>query len=155
MTDLYFDQLSKKARKRVARATRLWDKNSDCLRNCSFEQTSPGRIDFSADQITGMTGFGNIIYNKKGYIKSIASMFRYDNGTPEFFYSVDFKRKKDFKKFAKASFKRAPELGEIISTYGFNKQIVADWLDGLPGANSNDPFSTAVDFGGSYEFAYA
>ena len=68
---------------------------------------------------------------------------------------MDFKSKKDFKKFAKASFKRAPELSEIISTYGFNKQIVANWLEGLPGANSNDPFSTAVYFGGSFKFAYA
>ena len=33
--------------------------------------------------------------------------------------------------------------------------MVADWLDGLPRDNSNDPFSTAVDFSGSYEFAYA
>ena len=41
---------------------------------------------------------------------------------------MNFKSKKDFKKFAKASFKRAPELSEIISTYGFNKQIVADGL---------------------------
>ena len=156
MSELYFDQLSKKARKRVNKATLIWDKNSDCQKNCIFEQTNPGRIDFSSiDQITGMSNFGDIEYDKKGQVKSIASLFTYENGTPDFYYSVAFKKKKDFKKFAKASFKRSYELSDIINTYGFNKQIVADWIDSLPGANPKDPFSTAVDFGGTYEFAFA
>ena len=156
MSELYFDQLSKKARKRVNKATRLWDKNSDCLKNCVFEQIDPGRINFSSrDYITGMSNLGNIEYNKKGHVKSIASLFTYDNGTPDFYYSVAFRKKKDFKKFAKASFKRSYELSDIINTYGFNNQIVADWIDSLPGANHKDPFSTAVDFGGTYEFAFA
>ena len=47
------------------------------------------------------------------------------------------------------------ELTEIIVTYVFSEQHVADCLDDLPVVNSYDPYSTVVDFDHTKNFAFA
>ena len=156
MAKLYFSELSRKAQKRVNKSLRLFNKNHSLSRDYSFEQTEAGLMEFSVlDPITGIASSGGLSYNKRGHITNETAFISYDNGSPDFFYSIDFYGKKGFKKASKAAYKRGDELSEIIAKHGFDKQRVADWIDDLPGANPNDPYSTIVDFGQTYSFAYA
>jgi len=154
----YFTDLKKKAQKKIKKAMKLWDKKSDCGGSCDFDQNGPGAIVFSRDDYDGLTGMrinGQFNYNRKGVVTAVAQLSEYKGQAPDFYFSVDLLGKKGFKKFAKTSYKRSYELTEIVSTYGYDDQRVADWIDALPGANPYDSASTTVGFGQPDVYALA
>ena len=151
-----FSELSRKAQKRVNKSLRLFNKFSTLESDYSFEQTEAGAIDyFVRDPITGITASGDISYNNLGFMTESAGLGKYEDGTPDFYYSVEYFGRKGFKKHTKAAYNRGDELTEIIVKHGYSKQRVADWFDELPGANPYDPYSTVIDFGQTNNFAFA